>query len=95
MKTLIAAALALACSSALAEPKFDNGVVSVRLHESACAVPEIELVLGTMTTTPAKSATVVFNGKTLRACWAPHGARILVMDEDGDGGAIPASAFSE
>lgn len=41
----------------------------------------------------AFGALVVWDGRTLHACWQLDGAAVSLVDEEGDTGAIPMEAF--
>ncbi len=42
-----------------------------------------------------KKAEVVWEGKTLDACWYDDGDHVDVLDETGDGGAVPKGLFKK
>jgi hypothetical protein len=88
--------LALTSLSSLAnERQFVGDNVAVTLRESAC--PDNIQKLVDMFNPPKglvwKRADVLFQGKPLEACYAEFQGQVLLVDEDGDGGAIPVGEF--
>lgn len=102
-KFLTAGLLALACStSVFADRVFSNDSVAVRLSDSkACSDKKVLAVTkmveeGTgLGKQEWKQATVVFEGRTLKACYTTLQDQVLIVDEEGDGGAVPKAAFKQ
>jgi hypothetical protein len=96
MRYLIAAMAAAASFAVSAAPVavFDGDTVKVYAYAEACDVPSLSVVLGQFTDTPRKAA-VIYQGREIKACYAVQGDTVLVMDQDGDGGTLPAAAFKE
>jgi len=93
--TIIATVLSACAAVQATELVYQSSNVKVRLHETDCSVPELALAIASNGGgRPAQAATVTFGGKDLRACWAilPDN-NVLIVDEDLDGGVIPAVAF--
>jgi hypothetical protein len=45
---------------------------------------------------PSFDATVTYQGRKIAACWVMlPGGQVGVLDEDGDGGVLPVSAFKD
>ena len=86
-KLIVLLALVVGTASA-SELNFDNGPLQVRLLPSAC----------TLTNFPGAStfhkAVVVFDKKTIAACWKLDALGLVrIVDEEGDTGLLPLSAF--
>jgi hypothetical protein len=95
-KYLFGLLVALASLSSLAgERQFVAPGIAVTLRESACPAEVQKLV--DMYNPPAdlvwKKADVLFQDKPLVACYADYQGQVLLVDEDGDGGVIPANEF--
>lgn len=92
---LIAAALACAAFSSFAGPVavFKSDSLVIRAYVEDCDLPQVAAVLSRFGS--AKKAAVVFEGREIRACYSMNGENVMVMDEEGDGGAVPAAMFRE
>lgn len=75
---------------------FKNDVVTVVLHEEqACSKPLTDAVAAIRGSNLFiwNKATVVFQGQKLDACFTVSDDAVIVIDETGDGGAIPKQMF--
>ena len=94
MKRVLIAAL-LAAGSAIAAPVavFQGENLKVYAYLDDCDVASLSSFLSQYGK-PRKAA-VQFQGKEYRACYVLRGDQVLVADEAGDAGYIPAAAFTE
>lgn len=67
--------------------------LEVRAHQEPCEMPQVAQILAQFG--PARKAVVMFEGREVRACYALQGDNVILLDEDGDAGAIPAASFKE
>jgi hypothetical protein len=94
MRSLFCAAL-LCAAPVFASPVavFKSDAVTVYAYTDTCPIPEIAAVLAQFG--PSRKAAVLFEGRELQACYVLQGDKVLILDSDGDGGAIPAALFVE
>jgi hypothetical protein len=94
VKKLIAL-LALACSPAFAALEFKSDTAHVVLADVACPEKVLQFLLPQWAG-KFKGGYAVLSGRALRLCWVEEPAgTILIVDEEGDGAAIPKSRFKE
>ncbi len=92
MKRSLFLVLALFSAVAWAGPAmvFKDENVTVRITQDPCKPPVSKMV----TAPNAKAGTALWNGRTLRLCWWMAGQGMVgIVDEDGDGGALPIDQF--
>jgi hypothetical protein len=94
MRSIFCAAV-LAAGSAIAGPvaTFHGENVTVFAYLDECDVPKLAAVLAEFG--PARKAATRFGGREIKACYVVKDEQVLIVDEDGNGGYIPASAFKE
>lgn len=86
-------AVLIAAFPVLAQPTFKSSDVTVILFDKPCPAKVLEHVLPEYRAW-FKAAHVVYHDKDIQACWALHGDQVLIVDEDADGGSLPAAKFS-
>lgn len=66
----------------------------VELHSGQCE-QEVRKFIPAEVAPRFQKAVVVWDGKTLKACWAlaTDGSAVMIVDETGDGGFAPPSVF--
>ena len=94
MKKLAIALLAVAMPAFSQQLVFKGENVTVRLLEAPCPKPVVDLIQE-QHQAKFRQAEVVFQGKGYRACWTLVNWNVIVIDETGDAGEIPAAAFKE
>jgi hypothetical protein len=95
-KVLFGLLLALTSLSALADWTFSDGPLTVIARKSPCPPVMLELVNEQKAPDGVENwfeADVLFEGKHLSACWAPHKDKVLLIDETGDAGFIHMELF--
>jgi hypothetical protein len=95
-KFLLGLLLALATISAQADWAFAKDELAIVARKDVpCSERLLKLVK--LAEPPAglkwQKAEVTFEGKLYDACWAPYQSMVLIVDESGEGGAIPQSLF--
>lgn len=96
MRSIICAALLCAAPFAHAVPTavFQGDNVRVYAYTDPCELPQLAAILSQYGPASYK-ALVIFGGVEIPACFTIAGDQVLVIDADGDGGAIPLAAFKE
>jgi hypothetical protein len=94
MRSIFIAA-ALAAGSAIAGPvaTFHGEHVTVFAYQEDCEVPSLTAFLAEFG--KAKKAATRFGGAEIKACYVVQDDKVLIVDEDGNGGYIPVTAFKE
>jgi hypothetical protein len=97
MKRLLIAAL-IAAGPAFAgdDMLYKDDNVTVRLRSEPCATASMQAVLAQVQPEPAaKVAEVIFQGRSIAACWMAHqeSGNVVLIDADGDAGMIPMAQF--
>ncbi len=77
------------------EAVFRQGDLTVRLTQAECAIPPIAVALEAAGgLTQPKAAAITSRGSEVRGCWSvDKDADVLIGDETGAGGFIPATQF--
>lgn len=80
---------------ALADAVFVGQDVQVTVYHKPCTgrVADIVAALKVPKELVFQKAKVVYQGQTLEACWVTTQGQVLIIDETGDGGAIPEQLF--
>lgn len=87
---LLAAIVAFPASAD--EYVFRTKDVVVRLQEAACPAKVAQFIRDDAVP-KFRVAAVVHQGRELLACWTLENGTVLLVDEEGDAGTLPASAF--
>lgn len=93
---LLGLLMALASLTALADRSAVGDGITITLRDKAACSPAMQKHVADMNPPPQyvwKKAVVVANGKILDACYTESDNNVLVIDETGDGGIIPAEVF--
>ena len=92
---LLASVVALLATPASADLVFKSDNAHVRLGNKPCTGKVASLLLNEWLP-KFKDGYAVVGGKAVRLCWIEHPAgMVTIIDEDGDGGQLPLSAFKE
>lgn len=69
--------------------------VTIRLFKTRCSAANVTVRIHPEDVTHFRTATVVWKGAKLNACWTllPGNTEVLLVDETGDHGILPTSAF--
>jgi hypothetical protein len=93
---LLGLLVALASLSASADWVFAEGALAVIARKDTPCSPRL-LEIVKLAEPPAglqwRKAEVVYEGQKLDACWAAYQGQALIVDETGEGGAIPQRLF--
>lgn len=90
MRPFLLCLLLLAANQAIAAESYsyrDSSGNQVRLYDAECAVSTGWLKL--------KRAIVKWHGKEYAACWMIIKTTVIIVDESGDAGTVPAQMFSK
>jgi hypothetical protein len=88
-QALTCAALLCAALTASADDLIWQGDgVSVRFLAEPCQRASLVMILSQNSPAPAYQAEVTIGSRSLGACWAELDDRLVLVDEDGDGGYI-------
>ena len=94
MRSLLLAALLAAGPAMADELEFRNGKTFIRLQDKACESQRVLSILRSDVHDRFRSGYMQHEGRLIQLCWTLEGNDVIVVDEDGDGGAVPAIAFS-
>ncbi len=69
--------------------------VSIRLQKTPCTATDVVVRIKPEMVGQFHAGTVVYRGKTYKACWTmlPETNEVLIVDDSGDHGTLPKSAF--
>jgi hypothetical protein len=92
MRALVIAALMVA-GPAFADAEFRAGTTIVRLQEAPCTHPLVLALMNPAMRDKAMAGYLSIDGRMVQFCWVTDGQSVHILDEEGDGGTIPAAAF--
>lgn len=69
--------------------------ITIRLAQKPCSEPTVLARIKPEARHEFQTARILWQGKWLNACWTilPAGPGVLIVDETGDNGILPLSAF--
>lgn len=87
--------LSVVAPAAAVEMVYATSELTVRLHEEGCQLEAVRDWLDDAAPdTEPKKASVTIKGERRAACWARKGDRVLIADERGAAGFVPAQKFA-
>lgn len=95
-KFLLGLLVALASLSAQADWAFAQGDLAVVARKDVPCSPRLLEMVKLAGPPPGlnwRKAEITFEGRQIEACWAPYQGAALIVDAEGDGGAIPQNLF--
>lgn len=89
---LLPVAIVVAAEPALVMKSRDG---TIRLSKTRCSAASVTVRIHPEDVTHFRTATVTWKGAKLNACWTllPGNTEVLLVDETGDHGILPTSAF--
>lgn len=93
-KFLLGLLLALAFLPAFADYAYSTKDVAIIAKENqACSPQVLNLLTDEAKQFSWKAAEILFQGRKIQACWALVDDKVVIVDEEGDGGFIDPAAF--
>ena len=92
-RLIVAACIAAGPAFAQSVAYFQTEGLRINLLQAECDLPAVKEFLSQVG--PSRRAEVFYQSRLIKACFAVKDGAVILIDEDGDGGAIPLTAFKE